>query len=308
MSVKRLPNFEVVAKRPFEKIVIDVFGPVCRSRSGHVYALGIIDVFSRFPMIVPLRSTDSKTIVNALLTRWISIFGCPEIILSDNAANLSGNLVSVFCRRFGICKIEASPYHPQTNGKIERLFRTVKDMIYCFSAQEGSDWTDAISHIEIGLRATRHSVTGFAPYQVIFGSKMKTPLSCYVEENDNQLNFPTFVKEMDRLRNEVQSALNTDRSDFVKPYFSIGDLVMIREEDGGLDKKGVKKSRYFGPGRIEQVIGPKTYAIVCGKKIYRRNISSLKLFKRQIVDCGSKASVSSEPKQNYLLPSNELSI
>ena len=278
IATKKTENIQVSASQPFEKIMIDIFGPVVRSRYGHRFALGIVDVYSRFPMIIPLRSTESKTIVNAILSRWVSLFGCPDIILSDGGPNINSCLVKKFCDSFGICKVKSSPYHPQTIGKIEHLFRTVKDMIYTFCQQEGSDWVDAIPHIEMGLRAADHQTNKFSPYYVLFGKKMNTPL-CNPPSPTSRSK-EEYVAQTNRIRDEIQKVLQSNVPDFNGgPILKIGDLVMIREPPS--TGKGILKKRFFGPGRIENVVGAKTYDIVFNRKIFRRNISNLKLFKRQ---------------------------
>jgi hypothetical protein len=46
---------------PFEKVAIDIAGPLSPTRTGHKYILAIVDYFSKFPMLIPLRQIDSKT-------------------------------------------------------------------------------------------------------------------------------------------------------------------------------------------------------------------------------------------------------
>ena len=53
--------------------MIDIVGPLDAPRSGHRFALGIMD-----GLFVPLRSTTSRTIMYALLSRWIALFGSPK--------------------------------------------------------------------------------------------------------------------------------------------------------------------------------------------------------------------------------------
>ena len=62
---------------PFRRIGIDLAWPLPVSKDGFKYILGFIDYFSKYPMLIPLRSTDSQTIAKTLFDRWISVFGCP---------------------------------------------------------------------------------------------------------------------------------------------------------------------------------------------------------------------------------------
>ena len=55
---------------------------------------------------------------------------------------------------------------------MERLFRTTKDMIYTTVSSTGREWPDVLPLIERALRCTKHSSTGFTPYEIIFGRSM----------------------------------------------------------------------------------------------------------------------------------------
>lgn len=71
---------------PFEHVLIDIVGPLPRSRHGHQYLLTIMCAATRFPEAVPLRNITAKTVVRGL-TKFFSVFGLPKIIQSDQGLN-----------------------------------------------------------------------------------------------------------------------------------------------------------------------------------------------------------------------------
>ena len=126
---KKKPIVHITATKPLEKIMIDIIGPLSPSKNGYRYILGIVDVFTRFAMLIPIRSIQSQSIAKILKIRWIPLFGVPEIVVSDSACNLNSHILADLFDEYGIKKVSTSPYRPQSNGIIERMFRTIKDMI-----------------------------------------------------------------------------------------------------------------------------------------------------------------------------------
>ncbi|GBO33173.1 hypothetical protein AVEN_158026-1 [Araneus ventricosus] len=66
----------------FQHIRIDIVGPLPPS-DGCIYLLTMIDRFSRWPEAIPIVDMQTKTICRAIFHTWISRFGCPSIITTD---------------------------------------------------------------------------------------------------------------------------------------------------------------------------------------------------------------------------------
>lgn len=161
---------------PFEKIAIDITGPLPPCHSGERFILGVIDCFSKYPALIPLRATDSKTVAHALVKNWISVFGVPHCVHSDRGSNFVSDLFREMCSLFGIKKSQSAPYYPQSDGFIERLFRTAKDMIFATSNSFKRDWKEVLPLVEMGLRSTVQVTTKVSPFEVLFGTTMRLPL------------------------------------------------------------------------------------------------------------------------------------
>ena len=133
------------------------------------YILDITDHFSKYTLLVPLKTTDSETIIEAIFARWISIFGIANSLHSDRGSNFSSYQMHQFCKALGIKKTFSIPYYPQGDGIIERVFKTVKPMIGIVTAENGMDWDKALPNVEFGIRNTRSRQTGFTPNEILFG-------------------------------------------------------------------------------------------------------------------------------------------
>ena len=134
--------------------MIDIAGPLPVTKSGYRYILGVVDVFSRYIALIPLRSTGSNKIIKTLLSIWISTFGFPSTILTDNAPNFTSSEMEMFCRMYNIKKENSPPYYPQGNGIIERAFRTSKDIIYATCKERGINWAKLLPNTIMVLRST----------------------------------------------------------------------------------------------------------------------------------------------------------
>ena len=282
---------------PFEKLAIDITGPLPTTRSGYRYILGVIDYFSKYPMLIPLRRVDAQTVAEAILTRWISIFGAPLSINSDRGTCFEAEVFQEMCALLRIKKTHSAPYYPQSNGLIERLFRTVKDMVFATSLTYQSEWDKVIHLVEMGLRSTIHSSTRLSPHEVLFGYSMRLPISWNVPAQDElTLNvhketgetfYSDYVLELkQRLENirrqclkQCDKAIVTDRNpNKSNNSYEIGFLVMARILPV---TRGIGVPRYDGPYRIVKKIGEWTYEIVhveTGEQI-QRNHHHLKLFR-----------------------------
>lgn len=87
---------------------------------------------TRYPAAYPLRTITARSVVKAL-TQFIAIFGIPKIIQSDQGSNFSSHLFSQVLKQLNIKHNQASAYHAQSEGALERFHQTLKSLLqaYC---------------------------------------------------------------------------------------------------------------------------------------------------------------------------------
>ena len=127
-----------VVSTPFQKIAMDIIGPLPRSRSGCRYILVICDYATRYPEAIPLRSIDAKHIAEEMIKVFARV-GIPEEILTDQGSNFTSKLLSEFYRLLKVQAVRTSPYHPQCDGLVERFNLTLKMMLRKVVTKEGKD-------------------------------------------------------------------------------------------------------------------------------------------------------------------------
>jgi transposase InsO family protein len=72
---------------------------------------------------------STETVAEAFFNKWISRFGIPEKIITDQGRQFESQLFTAFNNTLCIHRSCTNPYHPQANGKIERFHRTLKQTI-----------------------------------------------------------------------------------------------------------------------------------------------------------------------------------
>ena len=113
-----------IIKKPFQRVAMDIFGPLKRNKSGHKYVLVVVDYATKWQEAFPLKNMAPETVVNCLIDMTARM-AVPKEILTDNGANFISKTMRQFCQITGIHQIN-SPYHPQTDGMVERFNSTLK--------------------------------------------------------------------------------------------------------------------------------------------------------------------------------------
>jgi hypothetical protein len=291
-GAQKMPPLQfTVTGFPFERIAIDVTGPLPMSKSGHRYILGIIDYFSKYPMLLPIKNMEAKTIAEAIFNHWICTFGAPDTIHSDRGTCFEAEIFHNLCQLSGIRKTKTAPYYPQSDGLVERLFRTVKDMLFATTKTYGKDWKEVLPIVAMGLRSSVQRTTGISPHEALFGRTMKTPIEWVNPSTSSnpphEQNISEFVVD---LKEKLQKIHQLLRENFHKKHipsntnfspWNVNDYVMAKVLPL---QKGVDKPRYYGPFVITERLGLWTYRLkhISSGEMIDRNIHHLKKINRKI--------------------------
>ncbi len=132
--VKNAKYTEVVEQNPHDTLTCDWrtiqtdnLGLLPRTGRGNRFILVISD-YARYPEAIPLRDTTAPKIAEVLIELFAR-FEIPEEILTDQGTNFTSKLLGELYRLSGVKAIQTSPYHPQTDGLVERFNRTHKAML-----------------------------------------------------------------------------------------------------------------------------------------------------------------------------------
>lgn len=267
-------------KHAFEKVQMDIVGPLPVTKKGNKYLLTLQDNLTKYSDAIPIPTIDSVTVALALAEQFISRFGCPRTIHTDQGRNFISQIMKNFCRIFKIQRITSTAFHPQSLGSLERAHRVFVDYLkhYCTKA----DWDDWIKFGMFSYNTSVHEATGFTPHELVFGVRALIP-SEFAKEQISR----TFVQHLDELFTKItttqaKAAENLDRAkERSKMYYDRNrnprefkvddDVYLIKEpKTSKFDYNWLgpyKISRVFDDLNVELILGINKYKIVHTNKL-----------------------------------------
>ena len=168
-----------VVEEPFQRIAI-IVGLLPRSRSGNRYVLVVCDYATRYPEAVALRNTDAESVAEELVKLFARV-GIPMEILTDQGTNFTSQLLAEVYKLLHVKGLRTSPYHPQTDGLVERFNQTLKEMFRKMASEEGKDWDKLLPYVLFAYREVPQESTGFSPFELVYGREVRGPLDVLKE-------------------------------------------------------------------------------------------------------------------------------
>ena len=159
----------VVPGYPWQRFQIDFMGPLPRTRRGNKYVLVVVDPFTKWAEAFPTTRITAKCAADVLVREVILRFGTPEIIQTDQGSAFDSKLFRSVCVLLGIHKTRTTPYHPQADGVVERLNRTLESMLTATVKTDQTDWDLQLPFVSAAYRSTKHATTGFSPNYLVLG-------------------------------------------------------------------------------------------------------------------------------------------
>jgi hypothetical protein len=169
---KTLTSIEVGG--PGEMWAADVaFLPV--SNQGNRYLLVFMEYLTKWVVTAALPTFDTNSIANVLLYSIILVHGNVSKFLTDNGTNFIGEAMQLICKRLGIKKIQTSVEHPQTDGLVERMNRTIKSALAIYCEKNPQDWDRYLPFVTFAINTSKQASTGYTPFEAMYGRQVKLP-------------------------------------------------------------------------------------------------------------------------------------
>jgi hypothetical protein len=284
--VQLLPPWKIVAS--------DIIGPLVRTAKGNKFILVFVDLATRWPIAVSVRSTTAKVVAQQFYKHVILQWGCPEICLTDNGVQYVSKIFKGICEQFGIIHKLTPLYHPQSNPT-ERLNRVLKTSISIFCNNHHRDWDIHLDEILFAIRSTKHETTGFSPAYLNFAREFRKPNSLHRDldnvsytENSRKL-ASDLINNLKLAFNEAADIAERQSQAQAKYYnmrrnnveFEVGSLVWRRNKELSNAAAGINQGllpKYVGPFQISKKISSVSYQLsnLIGKVVGLWHISDLK--------------------------------
>ncbi len=172
---------------PNELVQIDHL-KLSKTRQGNVGVLMMIDHFTKFAQALPYQACDAKETCRLIVDGWVTLYGAPLAIQSDNGSQFTAELTAELMKCLDILQVHSTPYHPQTNGLVERQNRTLILLLRTICSRQQDDWDTLLNHAVAAYNSTRHSTTGFSPFMLWYGREKRTPMMLLFPKQEKGFN------------------------------------------------------------------------------------------------------------------------
>ena len=242
---------------PLEMIHLDFLsvGQPGKDQTGNnkksINVLVVTDHFTRFSQTYVTNNQMAPVIAHTLWDKFISQYGWPKKILTDQGQGFESKLFKDLCDIAHIEKIRTCPYRSQGNGQVERFNKTLLNMIGTIKLEEKLHWPTKVQALTHAYNCTESQATGYSPFFLFYRREPRIPVDVEfglpdVQTKDTVSNFVSQLRKILEQAYSLAREINSDQMGRHKRYFDQkhkcmrvepGDLVMVRIKALGRDHK-----------------------------------------------------------------------
>lgn len=240
---------------PMKVLHADCLGPLKESSLGYKHILVLVDAFTKYCMLIPLKTVTAGETKQAFLL-FISLFGTPEQIIMDAGTNFKNLSFPKYLDSLNITYHYTTPDIHRSNGQVERYMRTIMNLIRVETTVK-SEWSESLWKIQLVLNTTVQKSTQTTPLRALLGIDGATPLIQNLLKNLEVDLEPIRNRDLDRKRIHDQLSIsqnrhissNEKRRDSVT--FKKGDFVLMHRDDKM--HQGKLKYEFQGPFEVMDI-------------------------------------------------------
>jgi transposase InsO family protein len=159
---------------PFERWALDFVGPLTVTAQGNRYILTAIDYATRWVVCKAVPEADAETVKKFLYDLMVD-YGSPSEVLTDRGKAFLAKGVQDFMSANRIMKLTTAPYHPQTNGMVERMHAMLKSGLTALTNGNPVLWDLFLKQVLFSIRVRKHAVTKYSPFYLMYGVQPTLP-------------------------------------------------------------------------------------------------------------------------------------
>ena len=183
---RKVPMGNVAVGHRWERVAMDLLDMSITTSRGNRYVLVIVDCFTRWTEAFPLPDKTAQSVADAFFNQVVCRFGMPAVIHSDQGREFENKISQELCLIGGSHKTRTAPYHPESDGMVERFNRTLLMMLAMFAGKNRDDWDDLLPAVMMAYRSSVHESTGYSPYRLMFGEECTLPMDIGLPREQSQ--------------------------------------------------------------------------------------------------------------------------
>ena len=177
---------------PMHTLSMDIVGPLPRSTNGCIYILSVVDIFSKYCWLFPLRKATSESIIKHLENNIFLQFGTPAVIILDNASYFRSKTFKTFTEKYKIPRLFfGCNYAPQSNV-VERYNQTIETSLSILVGEDQRKWVNFLGKIQNAINTHINLTTGFSPAYLMYGRELIVDgryhnIKSFIPENQQEI-------------------------------------------------------------------------------------------------------------------------
>ncbi|XP_064639557.1 uncharacterized protein LOC135495071 [Lineus longissimus] len=291
---RRVPLTQQLFGEAFERVSVDIIGPLRQTVRGFSCVLTMEDNFTKWVEAAPLKTMETTEVCNAIIRELISRFGCMYLLHSDRGPQFVSHLYASLLQKLGVNKSLTTPYNPKSNGRVENFNKILKSMMktYIYDHRESvGDWDSMLPLFLMAYRSSVDNSTGETPHYMLMAREMKVPLDLlYSKPSESEASVPAYIRQLEErfhkayalARNHLKLAQRVQKkqfepSDFIYKSIKPGDFVWYFNPRKTF--KGDRHLQWRGPYLVQEVASDFTVTIQLDREggTYRTHADKLRL-------------------------------
>ena len=248
----------IEVSKVFERVHIDIIGPIKTSEKGNRYIITAIDAFSRWAMVRARPEVHASDIIEFIEEEIICQHGVPEQIVSDNGTQFVSRAFDSFVTKLGIKHSKTCDYHPEANGMDERFNGSIIKILRNYINETQTNWCSKLKWALMIYNSTTNESTKISPYTILFGRTPRTPLSLAGEVTNERIEVASheMIRRVAALN--MQQAQESQKRYYDKSRrqqdFEVFDMVLVKSHAPPRGDSKKLAPVFSGPHMIVRII------------------------------------------------------
>ena len=266
----KAPLLPIPVQGPFDRLAMDILGPLPTTHDGNRYILVFSDYYTRWPEAYALPSIEASRIAQLLVDEILARHSTPRTLLSDRGSNFLSSVIQSVCKIMNTRRLHTTAYHPQTDGLVERFNATLCEGLSMYVSTHQKDWDKHLPLVLFAYRVSPNATTGESPFYLLYGREPRLPLDVTLLLPDSNVSSSVaelrarIVSNLEESQKLIESNTQIAQQRMKLQYdkhtapvtYDIGSKVWVYTPK---TRKGLSKKlahNYHGPYRVTAKLSP----------------------------------------------------